>query len=414
MSYERPEDKWRWEKEGQGPAQDEEVNERTEKHILPGQPNPGAVPGQYQYPPQNQNGNSGNQNQWMAEKQGRPSQPPGQGQNYQGGNTGYYSGNQDQWMAEKRGGPVPPVPGQAPVMGVGKPRGRASRPPNQGQFVGPASDPNQWMREKQGLPPLTGADEAAWHQEKGFQPPPKGAGSNRRLIFILGGIGAVVLIAIIVVVILLLMPKPGPNPAATATAGPAVSPSAAVTTTAATTAAVVTTAPVTTVAATTASVTTAAATTAPVTTGPATAAASNSAKLLSTAQDAANNNRWQDVVNALEPLAQSDPNFSKAKPLLVKAYVKLGEQAVADKSNSQELANVALTNFRKANALDSAFDGLAKELQQADTYATGLLQFNSEQYQQAAIRLSRFMTRTRPRWTGCITATRRTSFTPPT
>ncbi len=104
---------------------------------------------------------------------------------------------------------------------------------------------------------------------------------------------------------------------------------------------------------------------------------------MSLAQDAANNSRWQDVVNSLELLSPSDPNFSKAKPLLVKAYFQLGEQAVADKSNSQVSANLALTNFRKANALDPNYEGLAKELQRADTFATGLLQYQSEQYSQA-------------------------------
>ena len=307
---------------------------------VPGQQNPnGGQPGR-------QGGQPNGQEQWMAEKRGGPT--PGQnGQQFTGGQqyrqqSGQPSGAQ--WMAEKRGEPVPGQNGQA----------NQYRPSGQ---VGPAADPNQWMREKQGGPvpfaAQSSAVEAAWHQEKNFKAP--SSGGNRNLYFILGGVGALVVIAIVVVVILLLQPKTPPVPAATATAA-------------------ITTAAVTTSSATTAAVTTAAVTTSP---------ANDSAKLLTLAQDATNKQNWQDVVSTLELLSPSDPNFSKAKPLLVNAYVKLGEQAVADKSNSQESANLALTNFRKANALDASFAGLAAELQQADTFATGLLQFNSEQYQQA-------------------------------
>jgi hypothetical protein len=216
-------------------------------------------------------------------------------------------------------------------------------------------------------------EELAWHQAKNFNAPGPKAPGNRKLYVILGIIGAVVIIAIVVVVILLLAPKNPPGPAATATAS-VTTPTAAATVAPTTAPGAVTTAPIT-----TAPTTSGAATTPPATTG----AAGDSAKLLSLAQEAANNSRWQDVVNSLELLSPSDPNFSKAKPLLVKAYFQLGEQAVADKTNSQQSANLALINFRKANALDPNFEGLAKELQRADTFATGLLQYQSEQYSQA-------------------------------
>jgi hypothetical protein len=327
--------------------------------------NRGQVPGQGAGQGGNQYGQQGQPNgqeQWMAEKRGPV---PGQ-QNPNGGQPGRQGGQpngQEQWMAEKRGGPTPGQNGQA----------NQYRPSGQ---VGPAADPNQWMREKQGGPvpfaAQSSADEAAWHQEKNFKAP--SSGGNRNLYFILGGVGALVVAAIVVVVILLLAPKNPSNPTATATAGPTTAATSNTTAAATTASAARTTAPVTTAPATEVASTTPAATT---------TSAGDSARLLSLAQDAANNSRWQDVVNSLELLAPSDPNFSKAKPLLVKAYVELGKQAVAVKTNSQASANLALTNFRKANALDPNYEGLAKDLQRADTYAQGLLQYQSELYSQA-------------------------------
>ena len=362
MSHERPEDKWKREKQYQAPG--------------PGQPNPPAEEAQWMQEKQGRVAARPNQPQnpqeaqWMREKQGnfggQPSAPP----TVQGLAQG-----RDQWMREKQGNFGGQYQGLVP----------APAPPT---VQGPAQGRDQWMREKQGLAPqptqpgpqpanrTPGQDELAWHQEKNFNPAnsaQKAKSGNGKLYIILGIVAVLVVTAIVIVVILLLAPKNPSSPTATTSAG-------------ATTATSSTTAPVTTGSA--------AVTTTPVTTAPATEVASttpaatttsagDSARLLSLAQDAANNSRWQDVVNSLELLSPSDPNFSKAKPLLVKAYVELGRQAVADKTNSQASANLALTNFRKANALDPSYQGLAKDLQRADTYAQGLLQYQSEMYSQA-------------------------------
>lgn len=385
MSHERPEDKWKREKQYQPPATGQagppsnapadEAYWMQEKQgrVAPRSNQPGPnqpqnpqeqqwlreKQGQFSAPPPN-----GQEQQWMREKQGQPVQP---------GQPSRPSGPEAQWMAEKRGGSPAPTPEQ---QWMREKQGQPAPNPQPGQ--------DQWMREKQGLPPLATQpgpqptnrtptqEELAWHQAKNFNAPGNKAPGNRKLYVILGIVGAVVLIAIVAVVILLLAPKNPPTPAATATAS--VTTAAPTTAPATTTGAVTTAAPTTTAPSTKGAVTTAA---------PTTGSAGDSAKLLNLAQDAANNSRWQDVVNSLELLSPSDPNFSKAKPLLVKAYFQLGEQAVADKTNSQESANLALTNFRKANALDPNFEGLAKELQRADTFAQGLLQYQSEQYSQA-------------------------------
>jgi hypothetical protein len=82
-------------------------------------------------------------------------------------------------------------------------------------------------------------------------------------------------------------------------------------------------------------------------------------------------------------LDPSDPNYGRAKPLLVNAYFQLGEQQAAQPANTQESAYRALNNYRKANALDPDFAGLAQALHRAEVYAQGLLQFDSDQFSQA-------------------------------
>jgi tetratricopeptide (TPR) repeat protein len=415
MSHERPEDKWKREKQYQAPAPgqpnppaDEAQWMQEKQGRVAARPNQPQNPqeqqwmrekqgGQAQPPQPNPNGQpSGQEQQWMREKQGAPAQPS----RPTGQPGGQPSGQEAQWMQEKRGGAPPATPeqqwmrekqgnfGGQPNQYQGPAQG-AAPPTIRGPVPGSAAGRDQWMREKQGPPPQTtqpgpqptnrtpGQDELAWHQEKNFTQPNSGKkakSGNGKLYLILGVVAVLVVAAIVVVVILLLGSKNPSNPTATATAGATTAATSNTTAAATTGSAAGTTAPVTTAPTTEVASTTPAATT---------SSAGDSARLLSLAQDAANNSRWQDVVNSLELLAPSDPNFSKAKPLLVKAYVELGKQAVAVKTNSQASANLALTNFRKAIALDPNFEGLAKDLQRADTYAQGLLQYQSELYSQA-------------------------------
>lgn len=347
MSYERPEDNWKREKQYQPPAP------------VPAGPPP-AAPGE--------------ETRWQQEKQGRPypqSGAPGPGE------------PEAQWLREKQGQPPPATGPEARWL-----REKQGQPPAGSTQPGPD---RQWLREKQGQPPLTppppgpggpnrppvSPEEAAWQQAKAA-PPVTRAGRSRTGLYLALGLGAVVLIVVIAVLgFMLLSPKSSPTPTATVTA-PAATTSP---TTPAATAAVT---PgggqigVTTPAATIA-LPTLEATTAPVST---TVSAGDSARLVALAEEAAKNNRWDEVVQSLELLAPTDPNFGRAKPLLVKAYFQLGEQQVGQTSNSQESAYRALTFYRKANVLDPGFAGLAQALRRAEIYAQGLLEFDSDQFRQ--------------------------------
>lgn len=183
MSYERPEDKWKREKQYQAPT--------------PGQPKPPAnSPADEAYWMQEKQGRLATQPnqpqnpqeaQWMREKQGGPRQPPSA------------NGQETQWMQEKRGG-APPPPAPQEQQWMREKQGNFGVPPTQAQQPGQ----DQWMREKQGLPPQTtqpgpqqinltpAQNELAWHQEKNFKP--AGTSSNRKLFIILG-IVAVLIVA---------------------------------------------------------------------------------------------------------------------------------------------------------------------------------------------------------------------------
>lgn len=300
-------------------------------------------------------------------------------------------------LGEKQGGP-PPNPQEQQWLREKQGQAPAGRNPQE----------QQWLREKQGQggPPPTqhmpgvnrplNPQEQQWlRQNQGGRAPvvtlspPVQVKKSRVGLYVGLGIGIVILVAAIAVLaIIILSPKSGP---ATATAINAANPTTAPAITAATVNPVTTVAP-TTVAATTSAPTNVAATTASPTTPAAavattTAASGDSARLVSLADEAAKNSRWDEVIQSLEQLSTSDPNYSKAKPLLVKAYFESGQQEVAKGTNTQDSANKALNFYRKASAIDPNYADLADALRRADTYARGLLQYESEQYAQVVATL---------------------------
>lgn len=348
MSYEKPEDKWKREKQYQPPA--------------PGQPGrPPVAPG--------------DEARWHQEKQGRiAARPGGPGPN-QPPAPQPPNGPEAQWLREKQGQrPVPPPPNGPEQQWLREKQGQ--QPPQ----VGPEQ---QWLREKQGQPPVgtppplpgrpnqppLSQQEIGWHQAKNV--PTATVKRSRTGLYLGLGIGAVLLVAaIIILAIVLLSPKSGPSTTATTTV---VASTETATTAAVTTARAVTTAPGI------VAVTTPPINQSPV---PTTVSIGDSARLLVLAEDAAKNSRWEDVIKSLELLSTTDPNFSKGKPLLVKAYFELAEQQVTQGGNNEESANRALIYYRKASAIDPSFEGLGKALQRAEKYAVGVLQYESEQYNQ--------------------------------
>ncbi len=366
MSNEKPEDKWKREKQYQAPApipagqppvaQGDDTRWLQEKRGNQAAHPPGHGPGPVKPP------SGGPEAQWLREKQAPPQNQP----------SSPATGLETQWLREKQGRQLP--------------------------ITQPGPD-QQWLREKQGLPPLTPpppgpgspnrpplpTQESGWQQAKVGSPAPK-AGRSRSGLYLGLGLGAVILIvAIGVLAFILLSPKSSSSP--TATSGPTA-------TTGLTSTSGLTGSPASTGAPTTGSGGQAGLTTAPATlalptlavpTAPAatTISASDSARLVSLAEEAAKNSRWDEVIQSLELLDTADPNYGRAKPLLVKAYFQLGEQQVAQTTNNQESANRALINYRKANALDPGFAGLAQALHRAEVYAQGLLQFDSDQFSQA-------------------------------
>lgn len=366
MSYEKPEDKWKREKQYQPPAPvpagpptaaaGDETRWNQENQGQARQANPGQVA------PSPQNGPEA---QWVREKQGqRPAPPP-------------VPGPETQWAREKQGQPQNQPPAAPDARWLQE---------KQGQQLPPGYRPGQdqqWLREKQGQHPAgapggpnrppAAPEEIAWHQAKGAAATPP-ARSRSGLYLLLGISALVLIIAIAVLVFLLLTQKSGQSTTTT----PTILPTPAATTAAVTTATGV-------VQTTTPAVTSLPA----LTPGPAatTMTANDSARLVGLAEEAARNSRWEEVVQSLELLGETDQNFNRAKPLLVKAYFELGEQQLSQGSNTQESANRTLIYYRKANALDPGFEGLSRALQRAELYGQGLLQFDSEQFSQAVTTL---------------------------
>ncbi len=313
-------------------------------------------------------------------------------------------------------GPVPPAPGYG---SAGRPPAPGSPPPTVGSQArfGPYQAPPDGLVR----PGLDGPSYPAGptFNLRTVRPTPgaalpggvsKPVPNYRRLIFILGGLIALLLVTIIVMLVLVLRAS-GPGlvsanlPPAVPTTAPSQTTSAAqITSVASTTAPMLpaitieagsqrlsgpgasTTAPV--LPATTAATFTLSSTTAAeVTASPSPVPTPSLAVSLTPSQDEQNltlgkteydNKRWAEAASLFEKLGPDSPQAKESRPLLTNCYVEQAKAAFGqdDKLKSAETAR---DFYRKAASLDPANSDLAATLQKLELYTKGRAQYDNAQ-----------------------------------